>query len=239
MDLNYSYSLISFGVGILSGFQFIAERHRRSPFRAASTGAGVSYLALRGLIASIAFVALYAYSIVQNRLVLWALITGAGAEVILRTKVFIHEQKNPGGGVEEVMLGPLNLLVSFQNFFLARIEEEPTPLELTQTKAEAQEKIKFMKANVPDGSFEDFCRTVENHLGGYGPQSRVARDIRAKIRKLRKAHAKCVQAEDTSTICDERFKYTLGYTLLDHDHFDKEGFLMLMSKVSRNIGRAD
>jgi hypothetical protein len=30
MDLNYSYSLVSFLVGLLSGFQFVAEKYRRS-----------------------------------------------------------------------------------------------------------------------------------------------------------------------------------------------------------------
>jgi hypothetical protein len=132
MDLNYSYSLVSFTVGTLSGFQFIAEKYRKAPFRAAWTRAGVGYLIVRGFVASIAFLTLYVSSVVEKRLVVWALVTGVSAELLLRTKIFIREKPGLGGTPEDVMLGPLNLLVWFQNFFLDSIKEQ---LKISQAKA--------------------------------------------------------------------------------------------------------
>ncbi|MGH9905041.1 MAG: hypothetical protein ACRD8U_05575, partial [Pyrinomonadaceae bacterium] len=106
MDLNYSYSLLSLLVGVLSGFQLIAEKYRESPFRAAWTWAGWGYLGLRGLVSCVLYLGLYLssywLSVFKNwPLLLVALFCGTGAEIILRTKIFIRERKKSGGGVEE------------------------------------------------------------------------------------------------------------------------------------------
>ncbi len=226
MDLNYSYSFLSFAVGTLSGFQFVAEKHRKSPFRAAWTRAGFVYLAIRGLIASIAFLALYASSVVEKRLLVWALVTGASAELILRTKIFVREKPNPKGGVEEIMLGPLNLLVFFQNFFLARIEEELTPLELKQKIAKAKQKIEFLKVNLPSGTFEEFCQTVERNLEAFEPGS-IVDEIHAEVELLGTAYVEGFESENKASSYDDEFKYELAYRILHL--LEEEGFLILVS----------
>ncbi len=221
MDLNYLYSLLSFVVGLLSGFQFIAEKYKKLPFKAARTRAGLAYLGTRGFIASVAFLALYASSIFEKRLLVWALVTGAGAEVLLRTKFFIREKENPGGGVEEVMLGPLNLLLFFQNFFLGYIEQQLFP-EIAQAKA----KVEFLKANLPaKTTFEDFCKGVSRNLDAFEPNSPNAAKIREEIGKLQQEYSAKAQVLVGQSIEDE-FKHKLGYRLL---HLvGEEGFRALV-----------
>ena len=193
MDLNYSYSLVSFLVGLLSGFQFVAEKYRRLPFRAVWTRAGKAYLALRGLIASVTFLALYASSLIEKRLFVWALVTGTGAEIILRTKFFIREKESPSGGAEEVFWGPLNLLLFFQTFFLNKIEDQLTPLELREKISQAGAKVDFLKDNLPRSTFGEFCQTVNRNHGAFEPE--LAKKIREEISKLQPEYEAKIRAE--------------------------------------------
>jgi hypothetical protein len=220
MDLNYSYSLVSFLVGLLSGFQFVAEKYRRLPFRAAWTRAGKAYLALRGLIASAVFLALYTSSLIEKRLLVWALVTGTGAEIILRTKFFIREKEKVSGGAEEVMVGPLNLLLFFQNLFLNYIEQQLFP-EISQARA----RVEFLKDNLPETPFEEFCQRVSRNLDAFTPNSPNAIQIREDIQKLQQEYATRAQASTGQNIDDE-FKHKLGYRLL---HLvGEEGFKALV-----------
>ncbi|MGH9969590.1 MAG: hypothetical protein ACREBG_17590 [Pyrinomonadaceae bacterium] len=213
MDLNYSYSLLSLAVGILSGFQLIAEKYRESPFRAAWTWAGWGYLSLRGLVSSILFLTLYVpsywLSVFKNwPLPLVALFCGTSAEIILRTKIFIREKKKPGGGVEEVFLEPLKLILFFQDFFLTAIKEQ---LKIAKAKA----RVNRLRANLPkDITFEELCKRVLRNLQAFD-HSAEREKTRDEIEKLSEEYNGGLQSETKRGSYEDEFKEKLGYLLLN------------------------
>jgi hypothetical protein len=229
MDVNYFYSLLSFLVGAVSGFQFVAEKHREAPFRAAWTWAGRLYLFLRGLVSAVVFLILYLsssrFSIIRNwPLPLVALACGTGAEIILRTKIFIREKKKPGGGVEEVFLEPLKLLLWFQDFFLTKIGEQ---LKISRARA----KRDRLKANLPkDIGFPDLCKLVTANLRAFDPNTIEVQQIHEIIQALLQAYQLQIQSGLSPVLCDDDFKHTLGYKLLHH--VSEAQFLLLMAQVA-------
>lgn len=235
MDLNYSYALISFLVGILSGFQTIAERYKRSRLRAVLTRGGLLYLGLRGLISAAVFSALYLSSfywssVVHNRPLLWAFVCGTGAEVILRSKIFVREKETSAGGVEEVMRGPLNLLISFQNLFLDLIEEELTPLELKSKIARADKRIEALRLELPKDKFEDVCERIEMNLDAFDDQT-IVQNVTEAIQQMRAEYEAGTLSNLTSGVYEDKFKYKLAYKLLKL--VGEDGFRTLVSEVVR------
>jgi len=206
--MDYFFSLLlAFLVGILSGFQFIAGKYTKSPFRAARTFFGLAYLTIRGAIASIAFVILYATSGIRNWLPMWALITGASAEILLRTKIFVLEKQSPSGVSEEVMLGPLNLLVFFQGFFLDAIKER---LSIIITG----DRMNMLRKYLPQElTFEQFYDRVDRNLGALEDQSQEER-TRSDLESLKQEYGEVRRAASQDTDVDGIYKEKLGYKLL-------------------------
>jgi hypothetical protein len=226
MDLNYSFSALSFLVGSVSGFQFIAEKYRDSPFRAAWTWAGWGYLILRGLVSSILFLALYASSYWLSIFKSWplllvALFCGTSAEIILRTKIFIREKKKAGGGVEEVFLEPLKLLLFFQDFFLNLIREQ---LKISKAKARRDR----LRAHLPTSiTFDECCQRVLRNLRAFDA-SKEHEKTRDEIEKLREEYLNGLNSGTRRGSHEEEFKEKLGYLLLNL--VGEQEFLILIAE---------
>jgi hypothetical protein len=228
MDLNYSYSLLSFTVGTLSGFQSVAEKYGKSRFRAIRTWPGVAYLTVRGLASALVFLILYGYSLyywspgVYQRPFVWAIICGTGAEYLLRSKVFLLEKKGRTGRSESLMLGFPDLLKWFQDFFLNMVEEKLEPLDMKLNILKSKGKIEFLKENMPEGTFVELRHTVETNLLGF------EKDLPEQVREIRKGSEKLegeYRPEGKPTTYDEEFKHKLGHVILDQ--LGKDGFRAL------------
>jgi hypothetical protein len=219
MNLNYSYCypLVSFAVGALSGLQSIVEKYRTSRWKAVRNWAGLTYLAIRGLVSSAVFVALYFSSFywssaIYSRPLLWAIICGTGAEYFLRSKIFVFDRRNPTGRVETVMLGPLNLVLGFQTLFLDIVEEKMTPLAKKEKIERARRTIEFIRSNLPDVGFQEYSQIILRDLEGFEREfPDQVKAIRQRIEQLKVDH----EQQSESNVNDEKFKYELGYSILN------------------------
>lgn len=139
MDWNYLYSLVAFVIGGLAGFQGVYERYKKDSPKASTTLAGFFYLLSRASFPAGIFSGLYASGSIERNLLVAALACGTGAELFLRSKIFIKQEQRGPGNVEDLLRGPLDLLRWYQNLLL---EGASTSL--------AQSKKTFVDRHLPD-----------------------------------------------------------------------------------------
>ena len=121
-DFTYLYAFVSFGVGLLSGLQAVYSRYPTDSFSAALTVPGSFYLFTRGALPGIVFSVLYHSGTIQSNLFLFALGIGVTWESALRSQFLLKQSPKPGGGIDELVKGPLDLLRWYQDIFLTSID---------------------------------------------------------------------------------------------------------------------
>jgi|GEM_PF-1754266 len=172
MDWNYLYSLVAFVIGGLAGFQGVYERHKKDSPKASTTLAGFSYLLTRALFPSTIFGGLYAAKLVDSKLLITSLACGTGAELFLRTKIFIKQEQKAAGSIEDLLKGPLDLLRWYQNLLL---EAASTSL--------AESKKEFVEKNLPATlGFEELCQRVFTNIDAYDPPPE---ELKTEVEKLK------------------------------------------------------
>jgi hypothetical protein len=196
-DWNYLYALVSFLIGVFSGFQAIYVRYPKASVAAALTLPGSFYLFSRGALPACIFAAFYHYGLLKSYLFLYALGLGVGAETVLRSQVLIKQTNKQGGGIDELLKGPLDLLRWYQDLFLVEIS--------TRNARQSQD---FVKKQLPPGDFKVLCTRVRDNAGAF---NEPMVELEEAINKL--------SAEfdgDTSAAGEknERYRLKLGYTVL-------------------------
>lgn len=172
MDWNYLYSLVAFVIGGLAGFQGVYERYKKDSPKASTTLPGFFYLLTRALFPATLFGGLYAAGLIDSKLLITSLACGAGAEIFLRTKIFIKQEQKAPGNIEDLLKGPLDLLRWYQNLFL---EAASTGL--------AQSRKAFVDKHLPAAvKFQDLCERVLRNIEAYNPPPP---DLKTEIEKLK------------------------------------------------------
>jgi len=210
IDLNYLYALLSFAVGLLSGLQSVYSRYPTDSFSAAMTLPGGSYLLTRGALPGIAFAVLYGSGTIQSRLFLFALGIGVGWESILRSQFLLKQSPKPGGGIDELVKGPLDLLRWYQDLFLTSIDTK-----------KARKSLQFVKKNLPAGDFKALCTKVRD-------QAAVFQNPPAGLQEaISKLVAEFDADSSEPTAKNERYRLRLGFVVLQKA--GKENFQTLFS----------
>jgi hypothetical protein len=196
IDWNYLNSLAAFLIGSLSGFQAIHVRYPTASIRAARTIPGSFYLFTRGALPASIFVALYHYGLIKSYLFLYSLALGTGAEAFLRSQILVRQSTKEGGGVDELLRGPLDLLRWYQDVFLVAI-----------STVDARQSLEFVKTHLPREDFKSLCRRVRDNLGAF----------HEPIAGLEQAVEKLVVEFDSDgdeLTKNDRYRLKLGYTVL-------------------------
>lgn len=204
MDGNYFYAALSFLVGLASGFQGIYDRYQKDAPRAARTRAGFAYLLTRGAIPALVFVILYNAQLVKDYLWAQSLAYGTGIEVILRTKIYVKEVQKEGGGIEEVLRGPFDLLRWYQNFLLEYMAGDL-----------AEFRRKIVESSLPAGtSFLILCNRVLNNLDAWpDPQIRVG--VTTAVDELKDAFNKEQASGIKPGDLNRKYQLKLGYAIIN------------------------
>ena len=197
VDWNYSYLLLSFFVGVLSGLQAIYSRYPTDSLSAAKTIPGCSYLFTRGALPAVIFAVLYHVQAIQTSLFLFALGIGVAWEGILRSQFLIKQSPKEGGGIDELIKGPLDLLRWYQDLFLLSIDTKKARISLN-----------FVKQQLPQGDFKILCTKVLDNAALF----------QKPIEGLEEAVAKLIGEFDGDTsdaaVKNERYRLKLGYVVL-------------------------
>lgn len=172
MDWNYLYAIVAFAIGSLFGLRDVYERYKKDYLKASTTLPGFAYLLTRGIFSAGVFSLLYARHLVENNLLISALACGTGAELFLRSKIFIKQEQKGTGNIEDLLKGPLDLLRWYQNLFL---EAASTGL--------AQSRKAFVDKHLPAAvKFQDLCERVLRNIEAYNPPRP---DLKTEIEKLK------------------------------------------------------
>lgn len=248
MDWNYLYAIVAFAIGSLFGLRDVYERYKKDYLKAATTLPGFAYLLTRGIFSAGVFSLLYARHLVENNLLISALACGTGAELFLRSKIFIKQEQKGPGNIEDLLKGPLDLLRWYQNLFL---EAASTSL--------AHSKKAFVDKHLPhDVGFRDLCERVFRNMEAYDPPPPA---LKSEVEKLKDEFEKDVlrlrpidggtasQLEETDFVgqfkeitkkfdnqiqaivdqakLERPYRYKLGY--LVYKHVGRKGFNTLLS----------
>ena len=206
MDINYLLALISLLVGVAAGFPAIYARYPSDALKSASTLPGVVYLGTRGLFPAGAFIFLYHRHLLANWLPLWALALGTGAEALLRSQFLVKESPRQGGGIDELLKGPLDLLRWYQDRFLGAIDT-----------ARAKDRLRFVRSKLPTGTFKELCTRVVDNSEAF---REFSPELKLMIQKLTSEFDQ--QTGDPETI-DKRYRIKLGFIVLrlaGHTNFE-------------------
>lgn len=249
MDWNYLYSFVAFMIGGLAGFQGVYERYKKDSPKASTTLPGFFYLLTRAAFPAAIFAGLYGSRLIDSKLLLTSLACGAGAELFLRTQIFIKQEQREPGNIEDLLKGPLDLLRWYQNLFLE-----------TASTSLAQSKKAFVDKHLPvDGGFQDLCECVFRNIDAYDPplpalkteveklKDEFERDL-ATLRSIDSSSGEQLEKTDyvgrLRAIQDEhlnqvlaifidqpklerKYRYKLGYLI--YNHVGRKGFDTLLS----------
>jgi|SRR5882724_900291 hypothetical protein len=215
MNWNYLYSIVAFLIGGLAGFQGVYERYKKDSAKASVTLPGFSYLLTRAVFPAGIFAALYASQVVQTNLLVSALACGTGAELFLRSKIFIKQEQKGAGNVEDLLKGPLDLLRWYQNLLL-----EAASTSLAQSK-----KVFVDKHLDRTVEFQELCERVFKNIEAYDPPPA---DLKTEVEKLKDEFEKKKGAAggDPAKL-EQQYRYKLGY--LVYNHVGRKGFNTLLS----------
>ena len=206
MDANYSFALLSFLVGALSGYQGIYEKYGRGSAASVTTLPGVTYLLTRGLLAAGAFVILYYTHSIQRVLPLEALGLGAGTEVVLRSKIYVRAVPQ-GRTKQDILKGPLDLLQWYQNLFLEAISER---LGIIRQKT----VTKYVRRITPSTTFFSVCDRVGANADALGQErAQLKAEILDEISKLKKEFSKEGNANPTAAEKESKYIRKLAYSI--------------------------
>ena len=223
MDWNYLLAIPSALVGLLAGFQGVYERYGEDAYKAAVTRPGLLYLSTRALLPAAVYVALYGSNLMPHPLWFWALVCGtAGTELILRTKIFIKEERGPEDGPRELMYGPLDLLRWYQDLFLKDIRKY-----FPHYRGEdIQEKLSTILRH--EKSVPEICQKIENRLYLYDGEPEKQAAITRDLNSYRAEYDAKVQSGRMTPGSDIVFQYKLGYRIMHH--VGEGGLKLLLSE---------
>ncbi len=215
MDWNYLYSVVAFVIGGLAGFQGVYERYKKDSPKAAVTLPGFFYLLTRALFPAAIFAGTYASGLIGRNLLVTSLACGTGAELFLRTKIFIKQEQKGPGNIEDLLKGPLDLLRWYQNLLL---EAASTSL--------AHSKTIFVNKHLPDAvTFQDLCERVFQNIDAYNPPPA---DLKSEVEKLKDEfeRKKTLGVVDPATL-EKSYRFKLSYLI--YNHVGRNGFKTLLS----------
>ncbi|HLY99391.1 MAG TPA: hypothetical protein VKT33_10030 [Candidatus Angelobacter sp.] len=153
---DYLWTLVAFAVGWLAGFQAVYLRFPTNPRSAALSIPGSIYLVTRGAIPALIFFFLRFRGWIPMYAPLLALAAGTGWETVLRSQFLLKQTTREGGGIDELVKGPLDLLRWYQDIFLGQIS----------TKA-ARRSLNFVKSHLPTGDFQALCTIIRRNTGAF------------------------------------------------------------------------
>jgi hypothetical protein len=211
MDWNYLLAIPSLLVGLLAGFQGVYERYGEDSYSAALKPPGVMYLLTRSILPAAVYLALYGSSLLPHPLWFWSLICGtAGTELILRTKIFIKEERGAESGPRELMYGPLDLLRWYQNLFLEDIRKYFPHLRGEDIQKKLSTILKDVKG------FPEMSQKIENSLYLYDSEPEKQAAITADLSNYRAEYDAKVQAGMMTLMLDKVLQHKLGYRIIHH-----------------------
>jgi hypothetical protein len=215
MNWNYLYSIVAFLIGGLAGFQGVYERYKKDSAKASITLPGFSYLLTRAAFPAAIFGALYASQAIQTNLMVSALVCGAGAEVFLRSKIFIKQEQKGADSVEDLLKGPLDLLRWYQNLLL----------EAASTSLAESKKVFLNKHLDRAVEFQELYERVLKNIEAYDPPPA---DLKIEVEKLKdEFEKKKGPAGGDTTKLEHLYRYKLGY--LVYNRVGRKGFNTLLS----------
>lgn len=208
---DYAWALLSFAVGALAAFPDVRARYPTDSVKAARTLPGAIYLASRGLLPAAVFTILRYRGTVVTWLPVWAAVIGTATEAVLRAQILVKQQPKPGGGIEEFLVGPLDLLRKYQQFFFDAIESP-----------RARSRLRFVRTNTPNDPFKELCQRVRTNSNAFQTQ-RPEFDV--AVQKLEQDF----DAEPTHTNdVEDRYRKKLGFVVLRY--FGETDYLELFRK---------
>src|SRR2546423_7463762 len=224
MDWKYLLAIPSFLVGLLAGFQGIHQRYDEDPYNAALTLPGILYLLTRGIVPAAVYVTLYSSNLMPNPLWLWSLVCGtAGTELILRTKIFIKEDRSAEGAPHELMYGPFDLLRWYQNLFLESVMKHlPTYWGNWAVKV-VGEILKDKKM-----TFNEMCEKIKSNLHFFERKPKLHQAINQEADKFLAQYDMVVKENQMTQERDEKLRHTLCYRIL-RQGIGESGLRLLLS----------
>lgn len=156
---------------------------------------GLFYLLSRGLIPAAIFAGLYHEDLLRTHLLLWALVCGTGAELLLRSQVFIKQQ-----GAEELSKGLFDLVRWYQNL----------TLEVAGSRV-AEGNQRFIKKHLPKNvAFSDLCQRVETNSEALVDEGKKL-NIKVMVQGLKSDFEK--QKQDRPEEAEQIQSHKLAYSL--------------------------
>lgn len=179
---------------------------------------GQIYCFSRGVISALVFAGLYHYGLITSYLLVYALACGTGAEIVLRSKLYIKQSRGKSGRGEDFLWGPLNLVQWYQNLALDSASESL-----------AERRNRFLEGYLPKNkSFDELRSLALKNLGSF-PDQRVRDEIRDSIEGLRKKLETEIQEKrDNEEDLKQRYRYEIGFMILDK--VGKRGFKTQLSQ---------
>ena len=146
--------LLAAASGVFAGFQGIYQRYGEESLHLCYRLWGLLYLFSRALIPAGLF--LFARNSWGEELSMpvLAVCLGAGSEAVLRLKFFVKQKENEDGSVEDLLIGPFNLLRWYQDWFLTQMGPSRWAIQR-----------KSAKKLIPDNlSFDELIGRIETNL---------------------------------------------------------------------------
>jgi hypothetical protein len=224
MDSNYLFIIPAFLVGLLAGFQGIYGGYDEDPVRASLTLPGLLYLFTRGVVPAVVFLLLYGLHLMPQPVWFWSLVCGtAGTELILRTKIFIKEDRGVEGSTRQIMYGPLDLLQWYQNLFLKSIRRRLP----TYRGEDILDRVK--KCLADDLTFAEMCDKIKSKMYVYESEQTICTAIEQAVDKYLADYDAKVQAGAMTPRLDKALQYKLGYLIMNQPRVGERGLRLLIS----------
>lgn len=161
------YALTSLLFGVLVGLSEILSRYRDEPIQASTTGSGLIYLLLNGVISLGAFALLCKYNIfpaIQHDLLLIAIVGGFGGMTVFRSKLFTF--RSPDG--TEHAIGPAIVLEAILKTIDQKIDRRRATERQAKVYAEMgnlsdfENTTKYIRASLP--SFQNLTEEDKREI---------------------------------------------------------------------------
>ncbi len=221
-DLNWCWCILSLLFGLLAGYKGIYDRYHDFVAPVVRSPWAITYLVIRGVIPSCVFIAVYVTGYFKAWLPLWAAITGAGVETVLRTG-FLWKQKQltaDGSVSTDLLIGPFQILNWFQDRCLENAKEawqEAANVAADQARTDAE-------TAVAGATFKDLLARVQLHLDAYTPE--IMTKLSPQITKLKAEFS----AEQTPLAPEMDRRYCLKLAYLLRAAVNRKGMDALLRK---------
>lgn len=207
--VNVWYAFVCFSIGLLAGFQGVYERFRADSLKATSSWFVIIYLLSRGAFASVVFEGISASTAFLSGHPVWrAVVCGAGAETILRSKIYFTRIQKGGGSYEEWSKGPLDLLRFYQDFFLTSAENRFVKSKISRVESVANNWKSFLA----------MYAVYEQKILGWPQDRSDVKETQKAAQNLRTRFDKDAgRSEDpVDATVDKKYRYELCYIIVSN-----------------------